>query len=170
MPLYNYRCRQVHETLNGLNPSRSFRDMRATTSEPNLWQIWQVFGLWASPYGGKWAYDHNSAQPQGKTIPQNFERRKSVKRFQRYGCHKFWQPRARPPGPWRQYSSSPEGWGVKSPGAQPFARASDGHRTNMASRATSLYSEGLLIRTFYIPKFLQSEGPVLRRLLTSKVL
>ena len=51
MPLYNYRCRQVHETLNGLNPSRSFRDMRATTSEPNLWQIWQVFGLWASPYG-----------------------------------------------------------------------------------------------------------------------
>ena len=51
MPLYNYRCRQVHETLNGLNPSSSFRDMRATTSEANLWQIWQVFGLWASPCG-----------------------------------------------------------------------------------------------------------------------
>ena len=24
-----------------------------------------------------------------------------------------WQPPARPPGPWRQYPSSPEGWGVK---------------------------------------------------------
>ena len=25
-----------------------------------------------------------------------------------------WQPPARPPGPWRQYPSSPEGWGVNS--------------------------------------------------------
>ena len=25
-----------------------------------------------------------------------------------------WQPPARPPGPWRQYPSSPEGWGVKN--------------------------------------------------------
>ena len=24
-----------------------------------------------------------------------------------------WQPPAHPPGPWRQYPSSPEGWGVK---------------------------------------------------------
>ena len=24
------------------------------------------------------------------------------------------RPAARPPGPWRQYPSSPEGWGVKS--------------------------------------------------------
>ena len=24
------------------------------------------------------------------------------------------RPTARPPGPWRQYPSSPEGWGVKS--------------------------------------------------------
>ena len=50
MMLHNYRCRQVHETLNGVNPSSGFRDMRSTKSGPNLWQIWQVFGPWASPY------------------------------------------------------------------------------------------------------------------------
>ena len=51
MTLHNYRSIQVHETLNGVNPSSSFRDMRSAKSGPNLWQILQVFGLWASPYG-----------------------------------------------------------------------------------------------------------------------
>ena len=51
MTLHNYGSRQVHETLNGVNPSSSFRDMRSAKSGPNLWQIWQVFGPWASPYG-----------------------------------------------------------------------------------------------------------------------
>ena len=51
MTLHNYRSRQVHETLNGVNLSSSFRDMRSAKSGPNLWQIWQVFGSWASPYG-----------------------------------------------------------------------------------------------------------------------
>ena len=45
------RSRQVHETLNGVNPSSSFRDMRSAKSGPNLWQIWQSFGPWARPYG-----------------------------------------------------------------------------------------------------------------------
>ena len=45
MTLYNCRCRQVHETLNG------FRDKHSAKSGPNLCQIWQVFGPWASPYG-----------------------------------------------------------------------------------------------------------------------
>ena len=51
MTLHNYRSRQVHETSNGVNPSRGFRDMRSAKSGPNLCQIWQVFGPWASPYG-----------------------------------------------------------------------------------------------------------------------
>ena len=51
MTVHNYRSRQVHETLNGVNPSSGFRDMRSANSGPNLWQIWQVFGPWASPYG-----------------------------------------------------------------------------------------------------------------------
>ena len=51
MTLHNYRSRKVHKTLNGVNPSSSFRDMRSAKSGPNLSQIWQVFGPWASPYG-----------------------------------------------------------------------------------------------------------------------
>ena len=50
MKLHNYRSREVHETLNGVNPSSSLRDMRSAKSGPNLWQIWLVFGPWASPY------------------------------------------------------------------------------------------------------------------------
>ena len=49
--VHNYRSKQVHETLNGVNPSCSFRDTCSAKSGPNLWQIWQVFGPWASPYG-----------------------------------------------------------------------------------------------------------------------
>ena len=49
--MHNYRSREVQETLNWVNPSSSFRDMRSAKSGPNLWQIWKVFGLWASPYG-----------------------------------------------------------------------------------------------------------------------
>ena len=52
MTVHNYRSRQVHKTLSGVNPSSSFRDMRSAKSRPNLWQIWQVFGPWASLYGG----------------------------------------------------------------------------------------------------------------------
>ena len=51
MTVHNYRSRQVHETLNRVNPSSGFRDMRSAKSGPNLCQIWQVFGPWASPYG-----------------------------------------------------------------------------------------------------------------------
>ena len=56
MMLHNYRFRQVHKTLDGVNSSSCFRDMRSTKSGPNLWQILQVFGPWASPYGemGEW--------------------------------------------------------------------------------------------------------------------
>ena len=48
--LHNYMSRKVHETLNGVNPSSSFRDMCFTKTVPNLLQLWQVFGPWASPY------------------------------------------------------------------------------------------------------------------------
>ena len=51
MTVHNYRSRQVHETLNGVNPSSRFRDRRSAKSGPNLCQIWQVFGPLACPYG-----------------------------------------------------------------------------------------------------------------------
>ena len=50
MTLHNYRSRQVHQTLNGVNPSSRFRDRHFAKSGPNLCQIWQVLGPWASPY------------------------------------------------------------------------------------------------------------------------
>ena len=50
MTVHNYRSRQVHETLNGVNPSSGFRDMQSAKSGPNLWQIWKVFGPCAIPY------------------------------------------------------------------------------------------------------------------------
>ena len=88
MTLHNYRSRQVHETLNGVNPSSSFRDMHSAKTGPTLWQIWQIFGPWAT-HTGQMANDHDSAQLQAQTIPHNFEWRKSVKSLQRYGFHKF---------------------------------------------------------------------------------
>ena len=99
MTVHIYKSRQDHKTLNGLNPSSGFRDLRSAKSGPNLCQIWQVFGPWASPYGANW-----------QMIPHNFERRKSVKRLQRYGLRKSV---SRPPGRWRQYPFRPEDWGVK---------------------------------------------------------
>ena len=42
---------------------------------------------------GKWAYDHDSAQLQAYWIPQNFKRRKSVKRL----CYRIWVPQVRQP-------------------------------------------------------------------------
>ena len=51
MTVHKYKSRQVHTTLNWLYPPRSFRDLRSAKSGPNLCQIWQVCGPWASPYG-----------------------------------------------------------------------------------------------------------------------
>ena len=35
MMLHNYRSRQFHRTLNGINPSSGFRDMGSTKSGPS---------------------------------------------------------------------------------------------------------------------------------------
>ena len=120
MTLHNYRSRQVHETLNGVNPSSSFRDMRSAKSGPNLWQIWQVFGPWASPYGanGHMNITVHTYRPRQFHRTSNGENPSSGYRDMgsaslaaaRPAAH----PPARPPGPWRQYPSSPEGWGVKT--------------------------------------------------------
>ena len=130
MTVHNYRSRQVHETLNGVNPSSGFRDMQSTKSGPNLWQIWQVFGPWASPYG---ANGHMSRTVHNYR-PRQFHRtlngenpssgyrdmgstslaaaRPTARPPARPPVRPPTRPPARPPGPWRQYPSSPEGWGV----------------------------------------------------------
>ena len=112
MTLYIYRSRQVHKTLNGVNPSSSFRDMCSAKSGPNLWEIWQVFGPWASPYG---------ANGQMTMIVHNFRPRQFHRTLNGENPSSGYRDMgsaslaaARPPEPWRQYPSSPKGWGVKS--------------------------------------------------------
>ena len=120
MTVNNYRSRQVHETLNGVNPSNGFRDMRSAKSGPNLCQIWQVFGPWARPYeaNGQMTMTVHNYRPRQFHRTSNGENPSRGYRDMgsaslaaaRPAAH----PPARPPGPWRQYPSSPEGWGVKT--------------------------------------------------------
>ena len=95
MAVHNYKSRQVHKTLNGLNQSSGFRDLRSAKTGPNLCHIWQVFFCpWATfTTWGKWANDHDIAQLQAQTIPQNFNWRKSVKRLEIW-VPQIWQPPA----------------------------------------------------------------------------
>ena len=119
MTVHNYRSRQVHETLNGVNPSSGFRDMRSAKSGSNLWQIWQVFGPWASPYGanGQMSMTVHNYRPRQFHRTSNRENPSSGYRDMGSASLAAARPTARPPvrppGAWRQYPSSPEGWGVK---------------------------------------------------------
>ena len=123
MTVHNYRSRQVHETLNGINQSSGFRDMRSAKSGSNLWQIWQVFGPWASPYGANGQMSmtvHNYRHRQfhrtsnGENPSSGYRDMGSASlAAARPTARPPVRPPARPPGPWRQYPSSPEGWGVK---------------------------------------------------------
>ena len=54
MTVHNYKWRQVHKTLNGLNPSSSFRDMHSAKSGPKF--------LARSP---AWTLTPISFQPRG---------------------------------------------------------------------------------------------------------
>ena len=93
---YNYRSSQVHETLNGVNPSSGLKDMCSAMYEPNLWPIWQVFGPWVSPHGtnGQMTITVHNYGPGHFHRIWN-EENWSVKRLQRYG---FDKSGSRPPG------------------------------------------------------------------------
>ena len=110
--LHNYSSRQVHETLNGVNPSNSFRDMRSAMSGPNLWQIWQVFVPGASPYGanGQMTMTVHNYRPRQFHRTSNGENSSSG--YRDMGSASL--AAAHPPEPWQQYPSRPKGWGVKS--------------------------------------------------------
>ena len=107
MTLHNYRSSQVHKTLNGVNPSSSFKDMGSAKSGPNLWQIWQVFGPWASPYGanGQMTMTMHNYRPRQFHRTSNGENPSSG--YRDMGSASL--AAARPPEPWRQYPSSPKG-------------------------------------------------------------
>ena len=99
MTVHNYRSRQVHKTLNGVHPSSGFRDMRSAKSGPNLWQIWQVFGPWASPYRangqmGKWPLQCTTRGLDNSTKLRMEKIRQSVTEI---WVPQVWQPPTRPP-------------------------------------------------------------------------
>ena len=97
--MHNYRSRQVHETLNGVNPSSGFRDMRSAKSGPNLWQIWQVFGPWASPYGanGQMSITVHNYRPRQFHRTSNGENPSSGYRDMGSASLAAARPTARPP-------------------------------------------------------------------------
>ena len=99
MTVHNYRSRQVHETLNGVNPSGGFRDMRSAKSRPNLWQIWQVFGPWASPYGanGQMSMTVHNYRPRQFHRTSNGENPSSGYRDMGSASLAAARPTARPP-------------------------------------------------------------------------
>ena len=99
MAVHNYRSRQVHETLNGVIPSSGFRDMRSAKSRPNLWQIWQVFGPWASPYGanGQMSMTVHNYRPRQFHRTSNGENPSSGYRDMGSASLAAARPTARPP-------------------------------------------------------------------------
>ena len=99
MTVHNYRSRQVHETLNGVNPSSGFRYMRSAKSGPNLWQIWQVFGPWASPYGanGRMSMTVHNYRPRQFHRTSNGENPSSSYRDMGSASLAAARPTARPP-------------------------------------------------------------------------
>ena len=100
MTVHNYRSRQVHETLNGVHPSSGFRDMRSAKSWPNLCQIWQVFGPWASPYGanGQITMAVHNYRPRQFHRTSNGENPSSGYRDMGSASLAAARPAARPPG------------------------------------------------------------------------
>ena len=96
MTLHNYRSRQVHETLNGVNPSSSFRDMRSAKSGPNLWQIWQVLAHGQVHMGqmGIWPWQ---CTPTGLDNSTELRMEKIHQAVTEIWVPQVWQPPARLP-------------------------------------------------------------------------
>ena len=109
MTLHKYMFRQVHETSNGMNPYSSIRDMHSAKSGPNLWQIRQLFGPWAIPYGAN-GQVHNYRPRQ---FHKTSDGENMSSGYRDIWVPQVWQLAARLPGPRRQYPSSPEGCRVK---------------------------------------------------------
>ena len=90
--------------------------MPSAKSGPNLWQIWQVFGPWASPHGanGQVIMTVHNYRPRQFHRTSNGENPSNGYRDMGSASLAAARPPARPPEPWRQYPSSPKGWGVKT--------------------------------------------------------
>ena len=103
--MHNYKSGQVHKTLNGLNPSSGFKKSAFhevwTQFVPNLTSFWSM----GKPIWGKWPRQcgqfHRSLNGENPSSGWGDMSSSNL-------------AAARSPGPWRQYPSSTEGWGVKT--------------------------------------------------------
>ena len=68
MMTHNYRSRQFHITLSGINASSGFRDMASTKSSPSA-ASFEKFWTMGKPMWGNWANYYDSTQLQVYTSP-----------------------------------------------------------------------------------------------------
>ena len=110
--LHNCGSRQFHRTLNGINPSSGFKDMGSPKSGPSAAWFDKFLAHGQAHIGqmGKWPWQCTTWGLDNSTKLRMEKIRQAVTEI---WVPQVWQPPARPPGPWRQYPSSPEGWGVK---------------------------------------------------------
>ena len=114
MTLHNYRSRQFHRTLNGVNLSSGFKfkDMPSTKSEPYWCQFWQNFGLWASRYGANWQMIMMLRNFKSRQFHWALNRENPSSSFRDMHCSKSGSLAAHPAVLVWQYPSSLEGWRV----------------------------------------------------------
>ena len=108
-----YRSTQFHRTSNGINPSSGFRDMRSAKSGPSAAWFDKFLVQRQAHMGqmGKWPWQCSTAGLDNSTEVRMEKIHQVVTEI---WVPQIWQPTARPPEPWRQYPSSPDGWGVKN--------------------------------------------------------
>ena len=73
---------------------------------PNLTSFWPM----GKPIWGKWPWQCTTTGLDNSTELQTVKIHQAVTEI---WVPQVWQPPAHPPGPWWQYPSSPEDWGVK---------------------------------------------------------
>ena len=100
MTLHNYRSRQFHRTLNGVNLSSGFkfRDMCSTKSGPHWCQFWQVLCPWASPYGANWQMSMTLHNFRSRQFHWALNSENPSSSFRDMHSAKSVSPAARPPG------------------------------------------------------------------------
>ena len=110
--LHDYRSRQFHRTSNGINPSSGFKDMGSAKSGPSAAWFDKFLAHGQAHMGqmGKWLWQCTTRGLDNSTELRMEKTRQAVTEI---WVPQVWQLPARPPWPWRQYPSSPEGWGVK---------------------------------------------------------
>ena len=95
MTFHNYRYIQVQDTLNGLNQSSGFRDMRFAKPRPHLWKYLTSFWPMDKPIWGAWANDMRIHNYRPRQFHKTSHRENSSNSYQDIGSaslgHIMWK-------------------------------------------------------------------------------